>query len=25
MRYAVRFDYGISVGMYQGAYKGAGA
>lgn len=25
MKYAVRFDYGISVGMYQGAYKGAGA
>lgn len=24
LRYAVRFDYGISVGMYQGAYKGAG-
>jgi len=25
MKYAVRFDYGISVGLYQGAYKGAGA
>lgn len=25
MKYAVRFDYGISVAMYQGAYKGAGA
>jgi hypothetical protein len=24
MKYAVRFDYGISVAMYQGAYKGAG-
>lgn len=24
LRYAVRYDYGIAVGMYQGAYKGAG-
>ena len=25
MKYAVRFDYGISVGLFQGAFKGAGA